>query len=95
MTKWRLQLDSAHQKDPETPSMKILTAVVMHQKVVKFVGAEFRKLDRDVFANGATTSHAMANWMARLDSARQIGLESTLQDFLILGGCRFTEWEKR
>jgi hypothetical protein len=33
--------------------------------------------------------------MARLDSARQTGLEPTLQNFLIEGGCGFTEWKKK
>ena len=53
------------------------------------------KIYGDVFACRATSSDATAYWIVRLDSARQIGLESTLQDFLIVGGCGFTEWEKR
>ena len=34
-------------------------------------------------------------WMAQLDLARQTGLEPTFENFLIVGGCGFTEWKKR
>jgi hypothetical protein len=45
---------------------------------------ENRKIE-DVFSNGATTSGRMDKWRSQLDSARQIGLEPALNDFLIVG----------
>ena len=36
------------------------------------------------FGYSATTNGAMAKWTQQLDSARQIGPETTLQDFLIV-----------
>ncbi len=45
---------------------------------------------RNVFACSSTTSDAMDKWRPQLDSARQIGPESTLTDFLIVVEAWFT-----
>jgi len=45
-------------------------------------------------SNDARTSNAMAKWMVPLDSAREIGPESTLKDFLIVDYSGCTERRK-
>ena len=85
--KQRPQADSAHQIGPETTLQGVLIVVESGGKGGRIHAAGIfhsQKLGAD-FACTSTTGSPMDKWMLQADSTHQIGLETSLVDFLIVG----------
>ena len=87
MDKGRLQADSAHQigLKPTLYGVLIVVGTWCTCWRNKF-GRSFYCGICHFFPYNSTTNGAMGEWRLRLDSARQIGLDSTLEDVLIVVG---------
>ena len=81
MAKRTAGLDSAHQIGQTTPPSDILIADEgTHRR-----GLKNRDIE-DVFGCGGRINRDMANWRPPFDSARQMGLSTSLEGVLTAGG---------
>src|SRR5579859_4204484 len=85
MDKRRPQLDLVHSEGLETLLTKFLIVVVGCSTGGKECGGNFSPSEiGNVLACSSRTKGAMDKRIRQLDSARRIGLETTLTDFLII-----------